>query len=115
MEFEGLVVVVDLEGDSGPVEVKDAEIVLLVRVIGVAKIVEYRDGFDQARSTASGPSSAMPAVMTAPPPRRCFRSSSLSARVRSASVCMDMVVSPVSVFDVCVWIRGDCRQAVSKQ
>lgn len=47
MEFEGLVVVVDLERDSGPVEIEDAEIMLPVRVVGVAKVVEDCDGLDK--------------------------------------------------------------------
>lgn len=94
MKIEGSVVVVNFEHDLDPFEIKDAEIMLLVGIVGVTKVVEDCDRLDQAFD-GWGPNSAMPAVMTAPPPRRCFRSSSLSARVFSASVCMDMVISPV--------------------
>src|SRR5271165_6553245 len=50
------------------------------------------------RATASDPSAAMPIVMTAWPWLKFFRSSSLSARMRS--VCVDLVSVVIVVTDV---------------
>ena len=40
MKVEGFVVVVNFEHHGGPVEIEDAEVMLLVRIVGVAKVVE---------------------------------------------------------------------------
>jgi hypothetical protein len=41
-----LLIQIDLEHDGVAVHVKCPKVVLFVRVIGVAKVVEHRDGFD---------------------------------------------------------------------
>jgi hypothetical protein len=46
MSRHGLIVIIDLEHDDVAVHVKCPKVVLFVRVIGVAKVVEHRDGFD---------------------------------------------------------------------
>lgn len=48
MEGERFIVVIDFEHHRGAFEIKDAEIVLLVRVIGVGKIIKDADSGDQA-------------------------------------------------------------------
>src|SRR5689334_4767398 len=48
MEGEGFVVVFYFEHDGDTVEIKDTEVVFLVRVVGVTKVIEHGDGFDQA-------------------------------------------------------------------
>src|SRR5690349_10482210 len=48
MRAQRLVIVIDLEHDRVALRVEDAEIVLLVRVVGVMKVVEHRDGLYNA-------------------------------------------------------------------
>jgi hypothetical protein len=38
--------IIDLEHDGATVDFKGPKVVLLVRVVGVAKVVKHRDGFD---------------------------------------------------------------------
>src|SRR5262249_17029404 len=45
---EGLVVVIDLEKDPMAIRIERAKVVLFARIVGVAKVVEHRDGFDDA-------------------------------------------------------------------
>src|SRR5262249_16606020 len=45
---EGLVVVVDLEIDRVTIGFERSKVVLFVRIVGVAKVVEHRDGLDDA-------------------------------------------------------------------
>jgi hypothetical protein len=61
---EALVEVVDLEKDPMPVGIERAKVVLLMRIIGVAKVVENGDGLYDA---GKAPRAAMPGVITAIP------------------------------------------------
>src|SRR5262249_41944395 len=45
---EGLVVVIDLEKDPMAIRIERAKVVLFAWIVGVAKVVEHRDGFDDA-------------------------------------------------------------------
>lgn len=96
MKLERFVIVINFEHDFGVVESEATSIVFPVGVVGAAKIVKGGDGLHQSMD-GLGTEAAMPGVMTAPPPRRCFRSSSLSMRMRSASV-LDMVVLLLMMF-----------------
>ena len=87
------IVIVDLEKDPLAVGVECAKVMLFVRVVGVTEVIVDGDRLNDLRYSV-GPSAAMPGVMTAPPPKRCCRKSSLSARIRS--VLLVMVVSLLS-------------------
>ena len=91
MEVQVVVVIIDLEHDGRAIKIERTKVVLAMWIVGGAEIVKSRDGLNQPLD-ASGPRAATPGVITAPPPRRCWRSSSLSARILSVSV--DMVLSP---------------------
>ena len=80
MVGEGAIVIIDLEEDRFALCFERPEIVFFIRIIGVAEVVEHRDCLDDPVDSF-WPRAAMPGVMTAPPPIRYLRNSSLSARI----------------------------------
>ena len=46
MHQDALIKIIDLEHDDVPVNVERAKVVLLVRVVRMAEVIEDRDGFD---------------------------------------------------------------------
>jgi hypothetical protein len=46
VDGEGFVVIIDLEKDHDAIDVEPSEVVLLVRVIGLAEVIEDRDRLD---------------------------------------------------------------------
>jgi hypothetical protein len=53
----GLIEIIDLEHDGMPIDIKRAKVVLFVRIVRVAKVIEHRDRLDDP-STASAPRAA---------------------------------------------------------
>ena len=82
-----LIVVVDLEKYRVAVGVAHTEIMLFVRIVRLAEVVIDGDRLT-ILATASAPSAATPAVMTAWPVLKSFRKRSLRARMVSVSLVM---------------------------
>ena len=90
MIFQVPVEIIDFKEDRMALGLERAKVMLLVWVVGVAEIVETAMVLTM-RATASWPSAAMPGVMTATPPARFCRSSSLSERMRIVFVSISIL------------------------